>query len=172
MRNIALALLLAVLALSATAQTETPQQWAGAGITYNQFATPQINGLAVYARRLADSTPRTYLFNSINVLNAYFEDVTVNGKSTRVFRLITMAETGIAQHVLEFGRFNVYALGQLGVAAGSNASGTDVGMALTGGGIALASVGKGWSLGPVLRVTRTGVGERQWSAGLLLGWGK
>lgn len=159
--------------LCAAAQTaELPQQWAGAGITYNQFATPQINGLAAYARRLAEGTPKTYLFNSINVLNAYFEDVAVNGKTVRAFRLVTAAETGIAQHVLRFGRFDVFGVGQLGVAAAGNAAGTDVGMALTGGGLALANIGKGWSIGPVLRITRTGLAETQWSAGLIVGWGK
>lgn len=163
MRNIAVALFLAaLLALSAAAQTETPQQWAGVGVTWNQYAAPQTNGILAYARRITSNEHPTYSFSTINILSV----------QRAPFRVMTTTETGIAQHAGTFGPFQVYGIGTIGLATAGSASGTATGATFSGGGLALASIGRGWSLGPLVRVIKPTISERQWAAGICIGWGR
>lgn len=139
-----------------------PQQWAGAGLGWNQYAAPQINGLAAYARQLAGGEHPTYSFTLLNVASV----------SMRPFRVMTSEETGIAQHALRFGRFDVYGLGTAGISQAGAADGSSAGFVFGGGGLAMAPIGRGWTAGPYVRVFKSALADRQWQIGLLVGWGK
>jgi hypothetical protein len=141
---------------------ESPAQWAGAGATFNQYSAPQINGILVYAKRLTDNNYPTYSFSSVNILSM----------EKSPFRVMTTVETGVSQFVTKFGPFNVYGLGTMGMAASGNVGGTETGVVFSGGGLALAKLGRGWSIGPVLRVIKPAISDRQWAAGLMVGWGQ
>ncbi len=141
---------------------EFPQQWAAAGATFNQYAAPQINGLAVYAHRLTSNEHPMYSFSVINILSV----------QRSPFRVMTTTETGVAQYLTTFGAFRVYGIGTLGLATAGSGDGTNTGMVFTGGGLAQASIGKGWTVGPLVRIVKPTIGDRQWAAGLVIGWGK
>ena len=164
MKPLTTVLLCLALAVPAAAQTATeptlPNQWAGAGVFFNQYASPQINGTAAYAKKILGSG--TYSFNAVNFLSY----------ETQPFRVMTTVETGIAQRVTRFGVFEVFALGTLGPATAGNEDGTKLGVAFTGGGFAFAGLGKGWTIGPVLRFVKPTISDTQWSLGLMLGWGE
>lgn len=155
-------LLIFALALACQAQTETPTQWAGAGATFNQYAAPQINGVVAYARRLTSNPYPTYSFSAVNILSV----------QRQPFRVMTTTETGIAQYATKFGPFSVYGLGTVGLAAAGNSDGTTTGAVFSGGGMAVAGIGKGWTVGPLVRVIKPTIGDKQFAVGLLIGWGK
>ena len=139
-----------------------PDQFAGAGMSFNQYAAPQINGLLVYAKRIVGADYPTYSFSAVNILSA-----------TRVpFKLMTTTETGIAQSVGQFGPFSVYGVGTAGLSTAGETGGTGTGYVLTGGGLALAPIRGGWRAGPYLRIIKSSLTDRQWAVGLMLGWGK
>lgn len=152
-RIIVLYALMAALALGAT-----PQQFVAAGVSWNQFASPQINGLLVYAKRLTSNNFPTYSYSAVNLLSV----------SRSPFRLLTTVETGVAQHLTTFGPFRIYGVGMAGLAAAD----TNSGYVVSGGGLALAGIGKGWRVGPYLRVLKSSLSERQWAAGVMVGWGE
>lgn len=152
--------LLALLTLPMLA--ESPQQWAGVGASLNQYAAPNTNGIMAYARRLTANEHPTYSFSAVNLLSV----------QRQPFRLMTTTETGLAQHVTRFGPFDVYGLGMVGLAAAGNAEGTATGATFSGGGLALAGIGRGWSIGPLVRVIKPTISERQWAVGLMVGWGQ
>jgi hypothetical protein len=137
-----------------------PEQFVGTGVAWNQFASPQINGMAVYAKRILGETRPTYSFSAVNFVSA----------DARPFRLMTTTETGVAQYLTAFGPFAVYGIGTAGLAAGGTDGGTSTGAVFTGGGLALAGVGKGWRLGPYFRIIKSTISDRQWAFGLMLGW--
>ena len=141
---------------------QAPDQFAGAGMSWNQYAAPQINGLLVYAKRIAGTEHPTYSFNAVNILSV----------TPRPFRLMTTTETGIAQHIGAFGPFTVYGIGTAGLATAGEITGTGAGYVLTGGTLALARIRGGWRAGPYLRVLKSSLSERQWAAGVLFGWGQ
>lgn len=152
-----------VFAVLACGQTTGPQQFAGAGVSFNQYASPQINGLLVYAKRLTANDHPTYSFSAVNLLSV---------QRTPAFRLMTTTETGVAQHLTKFGPFQVYGIGTAGFAASGDAEGTASGYVLTGGGLALAGLKNGWKVGPYLRVIKSSLSDRQWAVGAMIGWGE
>jgi hypothetical protein len=159
---VSICVLVLVLATAAFAQEAPPEQFAGTGVAWNQFASPQINGMAVFAKRIAGDSRPMYSFSAVNFVSA----------QARPFRLLTTTETGIAQYLTAFGPFAVYGIGTTGLAAGGTDSGTSTGAVFSGGGLALAGIGKGWRLGPYFRVIKPTISDRQWAAGLMLGWGR
>jgi hypothetical protein len=155
--------LLIGLAFTALAFAQPVTNLVAVGGSWNQFASPQFNGLAVYAHKIADNNDRpTYSFTAVTFLSA----------SRNPFRVATTTETGIAQHLIDFHPFRVYGLGQVGVASSANPTGTNVGLAYSGGGIALAPLGRGWTAGPFVRILKPGTIDRQWAAGLIVGIGR
>jgi hypothetical protein len=138
------------------------QQWAGAGVSYNQFAAPQLNAFVAYAHRILTGAHPTYSFSAVNFVSA----------QTRPFRVLTTTETGVAQHVIRFGRFDVFGVGTLGLAAAGSTEGTNLGAAFGAGGLALTRIKGGWTAGPLVRVFKTALSGSQWSAGLVVGWGQ
>jgi hypothetical protein len=148
--------------VAVSACAESPQQWAGAGASFNQYAAPQTNGIMAYARRITGDEHPTYSFSAVNLLSV----------ERQPFRLLTTTETGIAQHVTKFGVFDVYGLGMVGLAAAGNADGTSSGAVFSGGGLALAGIGRGWTVGPMVRIIKPTISERQWSIGMIVGWGR
>lgn len=152
--------LAAPLAAQAVPESTLPSQWAGVSVYYNQFAAPQINGAMTYAKKIL--TAKTYLWNSINFLSY----------DRNPFRVMTAPETGLAQHLTDFGPFSVFVLGQAGIAVTGEESGTKTGMTLTTGGFAFAGFRNGVTIGPVLRITKPTISDTQWSLGLCIGWGK
>jgi hypothetical protein len=160
MKTIAISLALCGLAFGQA--HASADNFGAVGGSWNQFASPQVNGLAVYAHKIAGSEKPTYSFTAVTFLSA----------SRNPFRVATTTETGIAQHLLDFAPFRVYGIGQVGVATSANADGTSVGLAYSGGAIALAPLGRGWTAGPFVRVIKPGTIERQWAIGLIVGLGR
>jgi len=164
MKPLTTVLLCLALAVPAAAQTATepalPNQWAGAGVFFNQYASPQINGTAAYAKKILGSG--TYNFNAVNFLSY----------EKQPFRVMTTVETGIAQRVTRFGAFEVFALGTTGPAFTANEDGTTTGAVFTGGGFAFTRLKNNWTIGPVLRVTKPTISDTQWAIGLMVGWGE
>ncbi len=148
--------------LAAFAHAESPAQWAGVGTSFNQYAAPQINGIAAYARRVTNNEHPTYSFSAINFLSV----------ERSPFRVMTTTETGIAQHVTKFGPFAVYGIGMVGMASAGGSDGTSTGAVFSGGGLALAGLGRGWTIGPLVRVIKPTISERQWALGIVIGWGQ
>lgn len=164
-------LLLTFLALPVTGQPSPnpanpepagPSQWAGAGASWNQFASPQINGMLAYAKRLTSNAYPTYSFTVINILSV----------QRQPFRVMTTTETGVAQKATSFGPFAIYGLGTMGLATAGTEEGTSTGMVFGGGGMALAGIGKGWTVGPLIRIIKPTIGDRQWAVGVMMGWGQ
>ena len=141
-----------------------PAQWAGATVNWNQFAAPQINGGVLYAVRITDNNHPTYSFSMVDFLSIQ--------KSP--FQVVTTTETGIAQHIQKFGRFDIFGLGTMGPSFTATPTGTQVGTALSGGGFAMTKIRGGWTGGLVLKIIRPTMsdGKTQWSVGLIGGWGK
>jgi hypothetical protein len=168
MKGLKYILILLTVSILAAAQTPTDlgrslsQQWAGAGLSYNQFAAPQLNGFVVYARRIVSGTHPTYSFSAIDFVSVRVQP----------FQVATTTETGVAQHVIRFGKFDVFGIGTLGLAAAGTTNGTNIGGAFGAGGLALTQIKGGWSIGPLVRIFKSALSERQWSAGLILGWGQ
>ncbi len=161
---ILLALLLAALMIlvAIPSKAELPDQWAGIGMSFNQYAAPNINGVAAYARKLTSNSRPTYSFSAVNFLSV----------ERSPFRVLTTTETGLAQYLTKFGPFSVFGLGTAGLATAGSADGTSAGATFTGGGFAVAGVGRGVTIGPMLRIIKPAISERQWAAGLMIGWGK
>jgi hypothetical protein len=161
MKHIAIALSLALL-LTLSAAAESPQQWAGVSLNFNQYAAPQVNGTAAYARRLTDNGHPTYSFSAINFLSVQ--------KSP--FRVATTTETGIAQYVTKFGAFSIFGLGTAGLSTVGSADGTATGGSFSGGGMAQAGIGHGVTIGVMFRAVKPSISETQYPVGLVIGWGK
>lgn len=153
-----------------------PNHWAGAFASFNQDAQPQLSGGVTFAKRIAGAT---YSFSAVHITNIYREEAPQTLPNPSWFdrlpryRLETSTETGIAQHLFRFGRAEVFAMATAGPVFAESATGTKLGAALNGGGFAQAPLGRGWTVGPVLRFGRTTTtGEWRWSVGLLAGWGE
>lgn len=138
-----------------------PNQWAGAGVFFNQYASPQLNGTAAYAKCIIEGAG-LYSFTAVNFLSY----------QTEPFRVMTTVETGVAKHITRFGAFEVFALGTIGPAFTANEDGTTTGAVFTGGGFAFTRLKNNWTIGPVLRVTKPTISDTQWAIGLMVGWGE
>jgi hypothetical protein len=159
MKLFSVILALFTLAISAQAQ---PVNVVGARIGYDGYATPATSGGLFYAHLLAGSDHPTYSYTSVNL----------QPLKAKPYISMTTTETGVAQHIAKFGRFNVYGLGTVGGAFAGSDSGTNIGAVFSGGGFALASFGKGWTVGPYVRASKASISDRQYEFGLVFGWGK
>jgi len=160
MKRIALlCLILTFLSAPAWGQAQSPKdadQFVAAGVSLNQYAAPQISGMLLYAKRLADTG--TYSFSLVDVIS----------KSVKPFNAATSITTGIAQKLFMVGPARVFAVTTIGTIVG----GDEIGYSWTGGGAVAIPLGKGWNLMPSVRVLTSGVTSRQMIYGLAVGWGK
>jgi hypothetical protein len=162
-RTVSIMFWVVALTLLCSFASAQPAQWAGAGLQWNQEASPQISGMAVFARRIIGESHPTYSFSLINI-----NSVKINSWKPFDAHVQVSTETGLAQHIMRFGVFDVYALGTLGMTS----TGVNTGFSYSGGGTAQAGLGKGWSLGPSLRVFKSAIAGPGYAAGILGGWGK
>jgi hypothetical protein len=158
-KAIVITALLALLAVSAIAQNEpTHNNFAAAGVSYNQGATPSIAGTGLYARRISEAG--TYAFTAVDALPTTLRPVTVT----------TQFSTGIAQRIVTMGKVEVY----IPTSAGISYSGTNTGWAWTTGAMAVIPVGAVWRILPNVRMVKSSIsaGEGyQLIGGVLFGWG-
>ena len=136
---------------------EGPEDFAAAGMGWNQYASPQLNGNLLYAHR-AGADDSLYSFTFVDAVS----------KSWQPFETATSITTGLAQKFLAVGRVKVYATTGVGIMAG----GTNVGYSWTSGGAASIPLKKGWALLPNIRVIKSSLTDFQWIGGCLIGWGK
>lgn len=160
MKAVQISVITALLALPAFAQH--PSDWVAAGVAYNQYASPQINGIAVYAHKIGGDDHAVYSFTSISFIST----------SSKPYRVSTVTETGVAPLVRTIGRISVYGIATGGVATSAVPDGTNVAAAFSGGGLAQITIGSGWTVGPYVRVLKATDADRQVAVGLLIGWGK
>jgi hypothetical protein len=154
-------LVFGLLLFGTLARAEQPGQWLGAGVQFNQYASPQINGVLAYAKKLRGEEKPTYSYTAVNFLSVQKEP----------FRVMTTTETGIAQYLTRFRRMDVYALGTAGMASSGGESGTNVGYSLSGGLMAITAVRKGVTIGPYYRATKTSLSDAQHAVGIMIGIG-
>jgi hypothetical protein len=145
------------------AQTEFPNRAVGANIGVCPTCTPQINGGVWYANAITKGDHPTYSFSLVNI-----DRVTITNWKPLDVQVVTTAETGFAQHVGAFNRFNIFALGTAGVATNS----TNTGFSYGGGSMAITSIGRGWMIGAYLRVAKqTIAADVGWKVGLTVALG-
>ena len=165
MRRCALLLFAAALAVAQTPAPSPaptpdpfPNQWIGGYVDYNQFNTPALSGGVVYAQLVLSGTHPTYSYNSVHITSV----------NSHPFQVMATVEPGAAQHIKQVAGFDIYLLGQLGLATARS----NVGFSATGGGFAQRRLKGNWTIGPEIRITKTTISAKQWSAGLMLGWGE
>ena len=154
MKIIALAI---VLACAMRAQT-APSNIYAAGASWNQNASPQIAGSALYARAVSDST---YAFTVVDVLPTTMKPITVT----------TQFGAGVAQKVLTINSVRIY----VPTSAGVSYNGQNTGWAWSTGGMAVATVSGNWRIMPNVRVVKSSVSNGtgyQLIAGVMFGWGQ
>jgi len=150
---------LVLLVLPSSLRAEPPGQWFGAGVQFNQYASPQVNGVLAYAKKVAGNEKPTYSYTAVNFLSVQ--------KSP--FRVMTTTETGIAQWVTRFRKMDFFALGTAGLAASGSSGGTNTGYSVSGGIIGQTAIRKGVTIGPYYRVTKSSLSEVQHAVGLMIG---
>ena len=130
MKRLALVLLILVPSLRAQA----PQNWGGAGASYNQAATPQVSGWGAFATLLSNSGP-IYSFTEYQITSA----------KTKPWTAQTSTTTGIATplKVLLPSKDGTWTISVFGMATGGLAtSQSTVSGAFAGGGVGIIRVGK------------------------------
>jgi hypothetical protein len=133
-----------------------PQNWIGAGMAFNQSASPQINGWASYATLLSRSG-QVYSFSTYDVT-----PIKVAGKYT----VQTSTRTGFALVVRTLGPITILGMADAGVAASSLTTGS----AFSGGGIGVWKLGKTqWTIEAGARLLKTTSGQQTMYEG---GWGR
>ncbi len=134
---------------------ETPDQFAALGLSWNQYAAPQISGNLLYAKRIGY---QTYSFNFVDVIST----------SIRPFKTATSITTGLGQRLFVIGKLGVWATTGVGILAG----GEEASYSWTSGGAVSIPIGRGFSIMPNVRFIKNNVTQLQWIGGVLFGWGK
>jgi hypothetical protein len=142
---------------AAPAPSFLPDQFAAAGLAWNQYAAPQINGWASYAASISKANG-VYSFTTYDVTSV----------TRQPFSVQTSVRTGLALYMRSFGPFHIFGLADVGVAA----AGGSVGGSASGGGMIALPLGKGWTLLAPVRVLKTALSDRQLIFELGFGWGK
>jgi hypothetical protein len=159
-------LLLLLLTGALVAQTVTlptikvpvlPEDFVAAGLAWNQYASPQINGWTTYARSIKASAG-LYSFTTYDITSV----------KANPFTIQTSARTGAALYLRSIGPIHIFGLGDVGMAA----SGQSIGSAFSGGGVVAVQLGKGWTVLGVARVLKTALSDQQTIYGLGVGWGR
>ncbi len=149
-------LVIALVAASLAVCGSLPEDFVAAGATYNGYASPQVNGWAIYAHRVTDS--KIYNFNTVDVTS-----VTKTPFSAQV-----SYRTGIATVVKDrIAGVTVLAVAEAGMAA----AGENVGGAVSAAGVVVTRLKKNWRVVMPVRVTKTALSDYQVSLGLGIGWG-
>lgn len=163
---IAVAVLIVLMSLmfatSVEAQTPEVKDFVAGGLTWNQYATPQINGNFFYMKNVAGGT---YSFTMFDVFS----------KTIKPFTVATSISTGAGQHVKDIGKVEIYALTTVGVVAGGTSvdeNGGAVGASWTGGVLGMIHLKKGWCLVPSVRFIKSSFTDFQGAYGLAVGWGQ
>lgn len=158
----ALILFWTALACAQTAPLNLPSDFVAAGVGWNQYAVPQINGWAAYAKKIS------------NGIYSYTEYI-ANSYTTHPFTLQTTTITGAALYLRNIGNVQLWTFGQLGATFVSNAtpnSGTNVVGALGTGGFAAYPLGKGWALIAPVQILKSAGQSAQYSFSFGIGYGK
>jgi hypothetical protein len=146
---------LVFLMIAPLAAAEAPENFAALGMSWNQYAVPQLSGNLLYAKKLGEST---YSFNFVDMVST----------SMVPFKTATSITTGIGQRFLRIGSVSVYGTTGVGILAG----GENVSYSWTSGGAVSIPIGKGFAILPNVRFIKNSVTELQWIGGVMIGWGK
>jgi len=141
--------------IPAVCQEVMPTDYVAAGLSWNQYAAPQINGNLLYAHKITDAN--TYSFSFVDVIS----------KCRRPFTVTTAVSTGLAQHIRTIGPARVFLVTTVGVAAG----GDNVGYIWTGGGAVAFPIGKSFTILPNVRVLKSSLSDVQYIGGIMIGFG-
>lgn len=141
---------------------QSPTQVVGLNAGFCQACTPQINGGVYYGRAITNNEHPTYSFSLVNI-----NKIQVDSWKPLKIQVLTSTETGIAQHICKFSSFDVYSFATAGLVTDS----TNLGSSFSGGGMAIAPVGKGWFIGPYLRVSKPAIANTAWAVGITIGIG-
>ena len=149
--------LFAITSFAQTAPTNPTNIYA-AGISFNQGATPQIAGTALYAHSISDSG--TYAFTVIDALPASFKPFSVN----------TDIGAGIAQKLFTIANVPVFAP----TSAGISFNGQNTGWDWSTGALASIKLKGNWRVMPNVRIVKSSVGGSGYQpiVGVLFGWGQ
>ena len=149
--------LFAITSFAQTAPTNPTNIYAIGG-SFNQGATPQLAGTALYAHSVNDSG--TYAATVIDILPSSGKPFTVN----------TNIEVGIAQKLFTIGKIPFYAP----ATTGFTFNGQNAGWNWATGGLASIKIGKNLRFMPNFRVVKSSVGGSGYQpiVGVLFGWGQ
>lgn len=127
------------------------------GPSFNQSATPEIAGTALYAHRLTNGT---YAFTAVDALPA----------SVKPFTVTTNIGIGVAQKVATVGKVNIYAP----TAAGISFSGQNTGWEWNAGALAAIRVHGQYYVMPEVRLVKASIGGSGYQpiVGVLFAWGQ
>jgi hypothetical protein len=145
--------------LIASAQSDTPQNFYAAGISYSQGETPSVSGTALYARKVADTG--TYAFTVVDAIPTSTKPLTFN----------TNFSVGVAQKALTIGKVDFF----IPTAAGVAFNGQNTGWAWSTGALATIPVKGQFNLCPSVRLVKQSISNGagyQPIFGVLFGWGE
>lgn len=127
------------------------------GASYNQGATPQVAGTALYAHLLTDGT---YAFTAVDALPA----------SIKPFTVTTNIGIGVAQKLATVGKVDVY----VPTAAGISFNGSNTGWEWNAGALAAIKIHGQYYVMPEARFVKASIGGSGYQpiVGLLFAWGQ
>jgi len=134
---------------------DEPETFGAMGMSWNQYAAPQISGNLLYAKRIDDGL---YSFNFVDVIS----------KSMQPFSTATSVTTGIGKRVGHLYGAPIYLTTGVGVLAGER----NTGYSWQSGGTIALGLGKGWELLPNVRVIKSSLTDFQFIVGIMIGLGK
>ena len=143
---------------NAPSATPNPNNVYGAGISFNQGASPRVAGTALYAH-LASDNSGTYIFTVVDALP----------QNTHPFTVNTNIGAGIAQKVFAVGKTPIY----IPTSAGISFNGSNTGWQWSTGALASVKVKNGWHIFPNVRILKSSVSGNtgyQPIVGLLIGY--
>lgn len=152
-------LVVLVLALSSFAQSNVSNIYA-AGVSYNNSASPQVAGTALYARLISDGSG-TYAFSVFDALP----------QSTHPFTITSNVGAGIAQKLFNISGVSFY----VPTSAGISFTGANTGWQWNTGLLASIHLKNSWRVMPNVRVIKSSVSGGsgyQPVVGILIGWGQ
>jgi hypothetical protein len=127
----------------------------GAGVSFNQYSNPRLDGNLLYAHRISDGL---YSFNLIDFVQVSSKPFTVGVSFT----------PGVAKRIMTFNQIPVYATVNVGAMMGGT---TNFGYSFSSGMAGTIGLGKSLMLMPNFRIMKGSLVDTQYIYGVMLNWG-
>jgi hypothetical protein len=147
---------------------DSPDQFVGAGASYNAYASPNVSINGLHAKKIKGISENTYSFTFLDLISS----------TEKPFTVTPVITPGIAQELFKLGELPIYGTTGLGVAIGQDqdklTTGSTVGWAWTAGFASSIAISKdhSWKILPHVRVIKSNLTDWQLIFGGIIGWGK